>query len=477
MGLLAAACFEPDRHQPVGSSSAATEEVTSSEAESSKTEAGSSATESSSDIGDAASSETASDTQWDELTSSDGAETTDTSSAGCGNGLVEADEACDDGNEQDGDGCNVDCIVSGTELWTQSYNGAANGSDAAGALAIGPTGAVIVSGDSEQLDGTWSAWLRAYAGDGTTQWTVMPEATSHTSGGRPSVAVAEDDSIYLCGTVTGDGLDIWVIGLDPTGAQVWRTDYVGSAVGAGDECRGIAIAPDGALVVAGLEGTLAQAGDPWLAELDRDDGSVAWTTTLPGAGHETFQALEFLEDGRILAGGIAAPIDAANREAIVTLWEPAGSAPAWAWYYDAAVVGDDRITAVLADEDAVQVFGYGSIPMGSRGLEGSLDLEGVEQAVALSTDVGLVRINGAAKDDAGNLVLAGAHDGSGSSDAWVQKRSSSGDVLWTHVEDGVIHEEDSAQTIAIDDVGAIVVGGYTTVDGQGTDVWVRKLAP
>ena len=36
----------------------------------------------------------------------------------CGDGIVDPGEACDDGNDAQADGCNIDCTVSGSVLWT-----------------------------------------------------------------------------------------------------------------------------------------------------------------------------------------------------------------------------------------------------------------------------------------------------------------------------------------------------------------------
>jgi cysteine-rich repeat protein len=41
----------------------------------------------------------------------------------CGDGVVNGPEACDDGNPKDGDGCNVDCVESGSEVWTRQLSG------------------------------------------------------------------------------------------------------------------------------------------------------------------------------------------------------------------------------------------------------------------------------------------------------------------------------------------------------------------
>lgn len=51
------------------------------------------------------------------------ASTSDAISNTCGDGVVGPGEACDDGNEVDGDGCNRDCIVSGSIVWTTMLDG------------------------------------------------------------------------------------------------------------------------------------------------------------------------------------------------------------------------------------------------------------------------------------------------------------------------------------------------------------------
>lgn len=44
-----------------------------------------------------------------------------TLAAFCGDGEVQAAEACDDGDDVEGNGCNTDCVASGTVLWTHLF--------------------------------------------------------------------------------------------------------------------------------------------------------------------------------------------------------------------------------------------------------------------------------------------------------------------------------------------------------------------
>src|SRR5690606_8308287 len=77
-------------------------------------------------------------------------------SAACGDGLVQAGvEACDDGNNADGDGCNADCTrpkrMFVTSIgWTGNLGGIA-----------GATAKCQARADTAGLGGTWDAWISA----------------------------------------------------------------------------------------------------------------------------------------------------------------------------------------------------------------------------------------------------------------------------------------------------------------------------
>ena len=67
----------------------------------------------------------------------------------CGNAIVDAGEDCDDGNSQDGDGCNADCRASGSTQWTMTIASEA-GTDAGRAVVFLGGGDIVVGGEVGQ---------------------------------------------------------------------------------------------------------------------------------------------------------------------------------------------------------------------------------------------------------------------------------------------------------------------------------------
>lgn len=91
----------------------------------------------------------------------------------CGDGVEQGDEACDDGDEVNGDGCNVDCIVSGSELWTRTFAGAAGYEDYAKAVAVAPDDTIVAVGREGLSNSTRRAWIQRYASDGSEDWDIV----------------------------------------------------------------------------------------------------------------------------------------------------------------------------------------------------------------------------------------------------------------------------------------------------------------
>ena len=103
-------------------------------------------------------------------------------------------------------------------IWSDTYDGAYGGSDAAMGVAIDGDDNVVVVGYVVDTGNVLRIWLRKYDTDGTILWTQIHEsAAGHCTG--HDVAVDDLGNIYATGyyTVSGQGANIWVRKYDPDG--------------------------------------------------------------------------------------------------------------------------------------------------------------------------------------------------------------------------------------------------------------------
>lgn len=203
----------------------------------------------------------------------DGSDGVDEPVPACGDGTLDPEELCDDGNTEGWDGCNAQCQPSGALQWSHE-----------------------LQGNSDQ-PGT------AIAADGTV--TLARVATSPTPGGNQRVLQRIDshgDEVFL---QREDSPNAWAqvgVGVSPDGAAVLaepRTDADGNGTGSLDlsfltasgttlAAGTVDFASEGWLEAMGMLGDgrfvmLGQAGDPFVA-LFEADAEPAWIDPVPLPG-------------------------------------------------------------------------------------------------------------------------------------------------------------------------------------------------
>ena len=153
----------------------------------------------------------------------------------CGDGIFCPDtEICDDDNGINGDGCNNDCILSGTTLWTQIHPGGDSDYYGGGyGIATDATGNVVVTGHLTDSDTFGDVWLRKYDPDGNVLWTKTYDSTYGNSYGY---AVATDalENILVTGYEASPPFGtarIWLRKYDPAGNILWTETYESAVLG------------------------------------------------------------------------------------------------------------------------------------------------------------------------------------------------------------------------------------------------------
>ncbi len=163
----------------------------------------------------------------------------------CGDGLVDPGEDCDDGNDIDGDGCNVDCVVSGSVRWSTEFNDTVCtnvGADAFGGVYLRAHGVATGSPQS----------LRGLGMNGEELWLVADTATPYPRGpaavrGRPGFLLSYDSNPTLS--------DILVEMRDELGGVVWQT-LISDLESDGLEHVGVFGAASGSMTFVALGGVL-----------------------------------------------------------------------------------------------------------------------------------------------------------------------------------------------------------------------------
>lgn len=382
----------------------------------------------------------------------------------CGDGVMEGDELCDDGNDTPADGC-THCLPSGTPLWVYT-DGTDADDEGAEALMLRAEDLVVVGGiapTGTDID----AWVQVIDFDGSavTRATVDGEGYAD----RAFALTATDAGAFV---VTG-GLaravpsgELWLGRFDADGALVDQTE-AGSTPDF-DLGLGLAPLPGGGLVVAGQDVTTDNDSDAWLIAFDGlgyvdevrcDCGplGVARRIISDDAGN---MASLFFQDVAWHLLGFAGAIDA-------------GTMPVWDQPLDDAIgevalaQGPDgtlHVCAAIAGFNDIELWWGMFSPQGE-----------MQQAASFDVGDGDQECQGVAARENG-VVLAGTLDvGSGrktsivtavdigSAEAAYQAELSIEDADWTFV-----------RAVAVDGDSVYVAGAFGTAEHE-TDAFVARL--
>lgn len=395
----------------------------------------------------------------------------------CGNGIVERDEACDDGNNEDGDECSAACTIPFEIAWTVTYDGPASSFDVANDVAIAPDGSIYVVGTSRLSTEASDVWLQQYLPDGTAAWTFTWGGAELLADGGEALAIAQDGRIAIAGATesmtTGD--DVLVLMVDPaTQSLVWSQVFDGPGAGPGeyDEIDGaddVAFDPSGNVVVAATMRVGPGDYDAWVAELAPETGELRWSQSW-SAGTQDY------------ANGVS--VKATGDVALLVEYET-GRRSVTVFYDDEGVPLDLSVEHPFAAHDL------------ERRLDGGLALVGIHdeaydlELVVASLDDGLdpwwSQTEAGDNDDDGIGVAAGpasevaavgSRGAAGEqSNAWIRVYRDDGILLWSSSYSGEAGLEDQFRAATFDAEGAVVAVGSETVLGQQTNVLVRKFVP
>jgi len=192
----------------------------------------------------------------------------------------------------------------GAEVWTQTYDDPAGGDDQANGVAIDGDGNILVAGQIRVDVGNNDIWIRKYDSAGTEQWTQTYDGPANGSDDGRAVAVDSAGNVIVAGyeSVEGQGDDMWIRKYDASGAEVWTHQYQGAS-GAEDRASGVAVDSSDGIVVIGHT-RVGPGRNVWLRRLDADNNIVVtYTYNGPAAQDDQGHAVVLdAEDTAIMTG-------------------------------------------------------------------------------------------------------------------------------------------------------------------------------
>lgn len=376
----------------------------------------------------------------------------------CGNGIVEGVETCDDANDVDGDGCNVDCTDSGTHLWSLVWDGGQAGFDTVHDVALLADGSVVTGGVSHTASG-WQAEQARISTDGTMVWNHLysvPDATDTSAWG----AARFGDGSVLAGN--GDNQMLFVHALDGDGALVDEVLVPGRVHDATSDGENV--------WVAGQLGDETAAVFQFSSALD-----LVATFDEPSGSMPTASVVWAVAQGNdrvIVSGETYEP----RRGFVRALYQGDGGL---AWEYDVLELGGDSDAAygaTIIPGGAVATVGdvrFGSESNGwlMRRDTGGRLLDDIEQE-----DLG--NYHGVAIGPSGEIAVAGWVDLGLGKIALLVKYAVDGSLAWRREITGELPVGDhKAWTVAIREDHVIIVGGELAHEVTGLDAWVAAYTP
>jgi len=404
----------------------------------------------------------------------------------CGDGFTQTGiEPCDDGNQVQGDGCNINCVASGSTIWTQSFT------SPGGALWSGVTtdalGNVYVVGTEDTASQGYNVVVRRYTAAGAVSWTQTLNGAANLDDQGFGITLDPAGNVVVLGyeTLANGTTNLLIAKLaGATGAQVWSYSYDGG-LGGNDFGFGIVANAAGDLLVTGqVENMAGQGYNTLVAKLAGINGTTVWADFPNGLANadDGGNGIALDSAGNIVAVGFV------RNSTTDDIWvrkytdTGVGFTTVWTRTYNGTGSDVDSGLAIATDSaNAVVIAGFETTAsQAANAFIRKYDAAG--NVVWTQTNAGAAGLNDIAYGidvDAANAVAVGgfislAND---TSDVWVRKYSSTGSTMWTNTFNGTADIDDLGYAVTVDSNSNVLVAGREVANGPIVNAWLRKYAP
>ncbi len=237
----------------------------------------------------------------------------------------------------------------GAELWSTTVPGPVAGADAANDVVVDSADNIVVVGYLRVGNGDNDMWIAKLDPAGTQLWSHTIAGPDILDDRAEGVDVDAEDNVIVAGFVSNEGFnrDVWLRKYDPDGTELWTTVY-DSILSGSESGFDVAVAPDGAIGVAGTTPINAVNDDIWLGRFD-ENGELVWMKDFGGPAVESDAALGLAADSQsaFIVVGYKAVSDI-DTDIWLRKWDAGGNV---VWTQNVVGTGADRDEAHAAAVD------------------------------------------------------------------------------------------------------------------------------
>ncbi len=248
----------------------------------------------------------------------------------------------------------------GAPLWSRVVTGSSEGSDQANAIAVGPDGSVLVGGFLREGNGDNDLWATLVSGvDGTELWTELVDGPDGLDDRAQGVAWSPDGLPVVAGYISNldFNADIWVRSYETSGDERWTQVY-DTTPPTTQRAMGLAIAPDGAVAIAGTTPSTVNDTDVFFAKFDGESGEIVQQKRFgsPAVLDDAGLALAADSEGAFIVVGFKA-VTSTDTDIWMRKWDAGGNV-IWTQNVAGAGLNDDTAHGVAVDDnDDIAVIG------------------------------------------------------------------------------------------------------------------------
>lgn len=373
-----------------------------------------------------------------------------------GNVIVTGDSA---GQTTDYDFATVKYAGDGTPLWTNRYDGAAHGYDAAWYVAVDDADNVYVAGNSAGSGTANNIVTIGYSGNGTALWTNCYNRSGTNYHQLAGFAVDGAGNAYVLVETVYDVGDYTTLKYNALGNAVW-TNHFKASTDSSEYPASVAVDQNGGVFVTGVS-TIQMQGSSMVTLKYASDGTGIWTNRYRAHLYDYGRTITIDRAGRVLVAG-----EANNGTTVcypVIEYSNDGT-PLWTNVLAGPNYSGGSVPQISTDA-ADNVFVIGGAPGTST--TGAFDIlklnsDGVPLWTNLNLSFGVTNasLTASTLDPAGNLYLTG-YSGGTNSVFVTMKFAGDGTALWTNRYDGPAGGADYAQALVADDAGDVYVTGQS----------------